>query len=66
MTLPELLHIMRSAGWLVAVHNDYSQDGEFFTFWLFTNRHTSQFVKGEGRTDIIAVCQAAEKTGIHL
>lgn len=40
---------IRAKGWSVAVHNDYRQNGERFTFWLFTKNGCA--VKGEGRTD---------------
>lgn len=40
---------IRRKGWMVAVHNDYRLNGEFFTFWLFTKGNSC--VKGEGRTD---------------
>ena len=46
---------LRDRGWSVAVHNDYQQNGERFTFWLMTkNNHA---VKGEGRTDVEALNQ---------
>ena len=45
---------IRAAGWSVAVHNDYRQNGLDYTFWLFTNR-SGRFVKGEGRTDTEAL-----------
>ncbi len=47
-------------GWMTATHNDYTLNGEWFTFWLLTKRavtHRAQaenygiYVKGEGRTD---------------
>lgn len=58
-TLEGLLAAMRLEGWMVAVHNDYRLGGVPHTFWGFT--HTSgRFVKGEGRTDVVAVKQAME------
>lgn len=51
------LREMRAAGWSVAVHNDYRQGGESFTFWLFTHP-SGRWAKGEGRTDDDAVAQA--------
>lgn len=47
---------LREAGWSVAVHNDYSQDGRKYTFWLFTH-HDGRWIKGEGRTDAEALRQ---------
>lgn len=52
------LAMMRDDGWMVAVHNDYRQDGKLMTLWLFT--HPQGFwVKGEGETDAEALdeCQ---------
>ena len=46
---------IRAAGWAVAVHNDYRQQGEPHTFWLFTKN--GRCVKGEGRTDAEALSQ---------
>lgn len=48
----------RAQGWVVAVHNDYVQNGELFTFWLFTKG--SRCAKGEGRNDTEALTQVAE------
>lgn len=48
---------LRADGWSVAVHNDYRLRGEHFTFYLFTHPDGS-WIKGEGRTDEEAVCQA--------
>lgn len=45
-----LLETIRNLGWMVAVHNDYTTDGTFHTFWLFTNSD-GMYVKGEGQTD---------------
>lgn len=47
--IPEVLGVIRDEGWRVAVHNDYTLDGEDYTFWLFTKGN--YFVKGEGHTD---------------
>jgi hypothetical protein len=44
---------IRSAGWAVAVHNDYRMNGEPHTFWLLTKGDRA--VKGEGRTDAEAL-----------
>ena len=46
---------LRSYGWAVAVHNDYRQDSEDFTFWLLTME--DHCIKGEGRTDAEALNQ---------
>ncbi len=50
----EALKALRNDGWSVAVHNDYQQDGEPFTFWLLTHPD-GHYVKGEGRTDTEAL-----------
>ena len=50
---------LRELGWSVAVHNDYRQDGESHTFWLFTK--ASLAVRGEGRTDAEALDIVREK-----
>jgi hypothetical protein len=47
----------REAGWSVAVHNDYRQNGEARTFWLFTHP-SGVWAKGEGRCDEEAVNEA--------
>ena len=46
---------LRDSGWSVAVHNDYSQDGWDYTFWLLTKE--GRCLKGEGITDAIALNQ---------
>lgn len=46
---------LRGEGWTIAVHNDYRQDNEPHTFWLFTRGN--ECVKGEGRTDAEALDQ---------
>lgn len=46
---------IRALGWTVAVHNDYRQNGESHTFWLFTK--DGRAIKGEGRTDTEALDQ---------
>lgn len=40
---------LRENGWMVAVHNDYRQNGASFTFWLLTKGQ--RCIKGEGSTD---------------
>ena len=57
-SLEELLDKFRQNGWRVAVHNDYSKDGEWHTFWLFAKGN--QCIKGEAKTDIEAL-QIARK-----
>ncbi len=47
------LSLLRKMGWRVAVHNDYEQDGEFHTFWLFTLG--GRCIKGEGTSDYEAL-----------
>ena len=49
---------IRAAGWAVAVHNDYRQDGKAHTFWLFTK--DGRAIKGEGLTDAEALDQVRE------
>jgi len=44
---------------MVAVHNDYRQDGKLMTFWLFTRHKIA--VKGEGATDVEALAQVIEQ-----
>jgi hypothetical protein len=53
MACGEFLRDMRKAGWAVAVHNDYRQDGVFMTFWLLTNGVWC--AKGEGKSDYEAL-----------
>jgi hypothetical protein len=56
--MSELLRLLRREGWRVAVHNDYEQNGQLFTFWLLT--YGSWCVKGEAATDYEAlrICRA--------
>lgn len=51
---------LRAQGWRVAVHNDYEQGGVLYTFWLFTQRSSGRFIKGEGRSDRDAIRAAAD------
>lgn len=55
----DFLHQRRAAGWAVAVHNDYSLQGQPRTFWLFTHPN-GRWVKGEGLSDAIALQEAWE------
>ncbi len=50
---------LRMNGWMVAIHNDYRQNGEQHTFWLFTNKD-GKYIKGEGFTDAEALEQIRE------
>lgn len=50
---------IREKGWVVAVHNDYREKGEFRTFWLFTKH--SRCIKGEGPSDAGALNQIREQ-----
>lgn len=59
-SLEELLAFMRQQGWLVAVHNDYRHNGTY-TFWLFTNKESGRFVKGEAEDDLTAVQQCLDQ-----
>lgn len=56
-----LVDVIRSRGWMVAVHNDYRLNGEPHTFWLFTK--DGRAVKGEGRTDSEAIAHVV--SAIH-
>lgn len=51
----------RRLGWIVAVHNDYKQEGFLHTFWLFTKGNRA--AKGEGRSDEEALIQV--ENAIH-
>ena len=53
-----ILTQLRDAGWSVAIHNDYWQNGIRYTFWLFTNKDTGRYVKGEAHTDFEALSDA--------
>jgi hypothetical protein len=53
-----LLTKLRDAGWSVAIHNDYWQNGIRYSFWLFTNKDTGRYVKGEAHTDFEALTRA--------
>jgi len=44
---------LRARGWTVAVHNDYRNHGNPYTFWLLTKGN--RCVKGEGVTDAEAL-----------
>lgn len=50
---------IRAKGWMVAIHNDYRQNGELCTFWLFTQGNRA--VKGEGATDAVALNEIRRK-----
>lgn len=52
--LQRLLESIHARGGMVAVHNDYMQDGERHTFWLFTFPDGT-YLKGEGKTDVEAL-----------
>lgn len=54
---------IRQAGWMVAIHNDYRQDGELCTFWLFTKGDRA--VKGEGTTDAVALNKVRKRLGMQ-
>lgn len=55
----DVLAKLRAAGWMVAVHNDYRQDGKLMTFWLFVRESVA--VKGEGYTDAEALARVQEQ-----
>lgn len=50
------LNTLRDAGWVVAVHNDYTVAGVAATFWLLTRG--DKFIKGEGPSDAAALRRA--------
>jgi hypothetical protein len=52
---------IREAGWRVAVHNDYMQNGKLMTFWLFTLPKVSIFVRGEAESDVEAIAKCREQ-----
>lgn len=52
---------LRDNGWMVAVHNDYKQDGRPHTFWLLVR--DGRAVKGEGPTDSHALNQIRKAIG---
>lgn len=54
---------IREAGWAVAVHNDYRQNGRDHTFWLFTRGDRN--VKGEGFTDAEALNQIRHELNLN-
>jgi len=56
------LNRLRADGWSVAVHNDYRQDGESHTFWMFAR--DGRCIKGEGRTDAQALEEVLAAEGI--
>ncbi len=55
---------IRAAGWAVAVHNDYRQNGTHHTFWLFTK--DDRAVKGEGASDLTALNQVRNQIGLPV
>ena len=54
---------LRALGLSVAVHNDYSQDGIGYTFWLLTANidGVRRAFKGEGTTDTESLNQIREQ-----
>jgi hypothetical protein len=55
----DVLARIRRMGYVVAVHNDYRQDGALRTFWLFTRNGLA--VKGEGVSDEEALLEVEKK-----
>ena len=45
-TVDAVLKDLRKNGWMVAIHNDYRQDGKYYTFWLMTS-NDGRYLKGE-------------------
>lgn len=62
-SLTGMLRILREAGWMVAVHNDYRQDGKLQTFWLFTHP-SGKWLKGEAERDEDAVFLVFSKAAL--
>ena len=60
------LEVLRKNGWRVAIHNDYNQQGEPWTFWLMTHAGTKRFVIGEGLTDELALERCKEQAADML
>ncbi len=60
MNLEQQLKTLRSAGWMVAVHNDFRLNGKSYTFWLFTHSN-GRWLKGEASTDIEALNECIKK-----
>ena len=58
MSIKEL-DILRDRDWMVAVHNDYRQNGKTYTFWLMVKGETA--IKGEGETDSEALKQILKR-----
>jgi hypothetical protein len=56
---------LRTAGWSVAVHNDYKLNGVAMTFWLFTHPN-GRWCKGEGKTDSEAIEEVLGRVGITV
>lgn len=52
-TITDLCYLLRDAGWLVASHNDYPQDGTIRTYWSFSRNH--QFIDADGKDDAEAL-----------
>lgn len=65
VTITNVLNLLRSANWSVAVHNDYFVNDKPATFWLFTHP-SGLWVKGEGWTDGEALAQAAKQAADRL
>ena len=63
-TPADLLGEIRRQDWVVAVHNDYHQEGQFRTFWLFTHPN-GKYLKGEGETDTDALKIVWERGKTH-
>ena len=57
-SLTAVLEGIRAEGWMVAVHNDYRQNGSLHTFWLFTRG--DECVKGEATSDLEALIRVRE------
>lgn len=57
-----LLKQLRTAGWVVAAHNDYRLNGVAHTFWLFTHPD-GRYRNGEGTSDVAALEALLAKDG---
>ena len=64
---------IRQCGWVVAIHNDYKQNGVNHTFWLFTQKSAAKadglgdgsYIMGEGKNDAAALNIIRKKLGLN-
>ena len=63
-SVEDALDALRNGGYMVAVHNDYKQDGRFMTFWLFTSNYDDTYIKAEAPTDQQALNECLAFAGL--